>query len=204
MPYACLSRTATAHREGVCVCSPHTRPAPTLCTPRGECTPFASSHCRGRAARRPARRIPLCQARQVCRTLSARRPAPPSIRTCVWLLARLRTHFLVVTGSSGTLPPKVGLKQQTLQFKRNSVRPRLCAHLALVYRRCRQCASAAVPLCTVSRRAPIRGNPIACAALARRRVARRPKISSLAHRPAQRRSPRPTAPCSNPRAMPRG
>ena len=53
VPYACPSRTA--HREGrVRVLATH-RPAPTLCTPKGVCTPFASSHCRGRAARRPAR-----------------------------------------------------------------------------------------------------------------------------------------------------
>ena len=130
----------------------------------------------------------------------------PSVHSDLCVAARSPSHFLGVTGgSSGTLPPKV---QQTLQFQRSSVRPRLCAHLALVYRRCRQCASAAVPLCTVSRRAPIRGNPIACAALARRRVARRPKISPVHFRPRRtaqrRRSPRPTAPGSNPRVLPRG
>jgi hypothetical protein len=157
VPYACPSRTATAHREGVCVCSPPTRPAPTLCTPKG-------------SARRSLRRTAEVEQRDArqddsrwahhARYAAPDRPVvqpPLSVRTCVWLLARLRTHFLGVTGSSGTLLPRQ--TQQTLQFKRSSVRPRLCAHLALLYRRCRQCASAAVPLCTASGRAPIRGNP---------------------------------------------
>ena len=51
---------------------------------------------------------------------------------------------------------------------------------------------------------PNQRQSIASAAIARRRPARRPEFSFLAHRPAQRRSPRPTAPCHNPRAMPRG
>ena len=79
------------------MCSPHTRPAPTLCTPKGECTPFASSHCRGRA-RRPTRRLPLSRACRVRRT----RSSSPSVRSdsgCSLDVALPRC-----TGS-GPLPP---------------------------------------------------------------------------------------------------
>ena len=55
---------------------------------------------------------------------------------------------------------------------------------------------------------PNQRHPIACAALARRRLACGPEILPVHFWPrrtaVRRRSPRPTAPCSNPRAMPRG
>jgi hypothetical protein len=177
------------------VCSPHTRPAPTLCTPKGECTPFASSHCRGRA-RRPPRRLPLSRARQVCRTRSARRPAP-SVRSGLCGVARSPSHSLPGghrrlvrhAAAEGTTNDSVPTQLSTPSSLRSSS---ACLPTVPTVRK-RGC-----PAVHCVERAPIRGNPIACAALARRRVARRPKISSLAHRPAQRRSPRPHGPMLQP------
>ena len=42
-----------------------------------------------------------------------RRPSPPAVRTCVGLLARLRTHFLAVTGTGTRPAPKARGQPQT-------------------------------------------------------------------------------------------
>jgi hypothetical protein len=151
--------------------------------------PLSPSHCRGRTPR-PARRLPLCRPlspRQVRRTRSARRPTPLSVRTCVWLLARLRTHFLGnLTGSSFTRPAQKGPAQPQKSDAAVRRPDPVCPVCPLVllppWVTGRQCARAAVAraavtLCTGSRRAPIRGTPSLALRCARRRSASRAEIS---------------------------
>jgi hypothetical protein len=74
----------------------------------------------------------------------------------VGLRARLRTHFLAVTGTGTRLPPKGPGQAPTATAVRrpDPVCPR---RSSAAFFPCRPCAHAAVPPCTVSRRAPFRG-----------------------------------------------
>ena len=185
------------HTVRACACARHTTPAPTLCTQKGECKLRCTAE-----SERDARRA---DSRSADHAGHARCAAPDRP-----ILHPLRPFGLVwgcslafaLTSWGLQAPACCRLKKNRANRRRMMLRyadPTQCA-LSFFCRpwvTCRQFARAAVPLCSVSRRAPIRGNPIACAALARRRLAQRPEISSKV----QRRSPRPTAPCYNPRAM---
>ena len=92
---------------------------------------------------------------------------PPSVRSDLCGVALSLLHFLVVQA-----PPRSRLQKDR-------------ANRRLM--RCHQCAHATVLPCTVSRRAPFKGIPSLALRCARRGLLRA-ELSSLAHRPAQRRS----------------
>ena len=160
------------HTVRACACARHTHaPRPRCAAPR-----------KG-SARRLLRRTAEVEQRDArpdgsrsaghARYAAPDRPVvqpPPSVRTCVGLLARLRTHFVGVTGSGPLRPaqkaPAQPKKTDAVVRRPDPVCPVCPLVLLPPWVTGRQCARAAVPLCTVSRRAPIRGTPIACAALA--------------------------------------
>jgi len=122
----------------------------------------------------------------------------PSVRPdCVWLLARLRPHFMGVTGSSFTRPAQKGPAQPKKADAAVRRPDPVCPVCPLVllppWVTGRQCARAAVTLCTGSRRAPITGTPSLALCSARRRSASRAEISRTHYWPrstAQRRRSR--------------
>ena len=149
-------------------------PAPTLCTPKGECTPLSPSHCRGSGSLRPARRLPLCRPlspRQVRRTRSARRPTPLSVRTvCGCSLACALTSWgLQARPSRGRLK-KDRPNRRTVMLRYAD--PTECAQCALSFF-CRPGSRADSAPARLSRCALGRGAPqsealhrLRCAALA--------------------------------------
>ena len=189
------------HTVRACACARHTLPRAHAVHPERGVHAAISVALQGQRIATPGATTPALQTAQP--TPGAPHPigpsSSPSVRSdlCVAARSPVRTHFLAVTGSSFTRPAQRGPGQAQKSDAAVRRPDRVCPVCPLVllppWVTGRQCARAAVTLCTGSRRAPIRGTPSLALRSARRRSASRAEISRTHYWPrstAQRRRSR--------------